>query len=342
MVPGGGFELAGRVADEGLGKAGGAFDKVEAKAALGAEEVAVDAAFVAIVGADDLRSIVGRAHAESHFAAVGAVRADGGDVAHLPGTGLVSIAAAGERAHGAHVDAHAALLAVELVAEVGNDDGVGAAIPHAEGPDVHAFAAHARAAVAENAARAIVEDGRRPLLLVAMMLGLDVVAFAGAVLECHVLQFALAAGVADRAVEGMVAEEQFDGSFARLRDLGRLGDKDLAFGDGGGAGGLQLGNFFLAHHAHAAGGLQGEAGIVAEGRDLDAGFAASVDEQRSRRSGELLAIDCEGDVGHLFSFPDCLSKISSLLTPRSTAARLAARTGRVCRSNDLQTLCETF
>jgi hypothetical protein len=55
--------------------------------------------------------------------------------------------------------------------------------------------------------------------------------------------------------------------------------KDLAFGDRGGAGGLELGHFFLADDAHAAGGLQAEAGIVAEGGDLDAGFAAGIDEQ---------------------------------------------------------------
>ncbi len=125
-------------------------------------------------------------------------------------------------------------------------------------------------------------------------------AFAGAVLEGHVLQFALAAGIADGAVERMVAEEQFDGGLARLRDLRRFGDEDLAFGDGGGAGGLQLGNFFLAHDAHAAGGLQREAGIVAEGRDLDAGLAAGVNEQRARGSGELFSVDCEGYVGHSF------------------------------------------
>ena len=298
VLPCGGLELALRVADERLRQAVGALDEVEAEAALGAEKVAVDAALVAIVGANNLGAVVGLAHAESDLAAVGAMGADGGDVVHLPGPRFVAIAAAGERAHGAHVDAHAALFAVELVAVVGDDDGVGAAVVDAQRPHVHAFAAHADAAVAEDAARAVVEDGGRPLLLVAMMLGLGVEAFAGAVLEGHVLQLALAARVADGAVERVVAEEQFDGGLARLRDLGRLGDEDLAFGDRGGAGGLQLGNFFLAHDAHAAGGLEREAGIVAEGRNLDAGLAAGVNEQRSRGSGELLSVDSEGYVGH--------------------------------------------
>ncbi len=91
-----------------------------------------------------------------------------------------------------------------------------------------------------------------------MMLGLDVVAFAGAVLEGHVLQFALAARVANGAIERVIAEQQFNGGLARLRDLGRLGDENLALRHGGGAGGLQLGHFLLAHDAHAAGGLQAQ------------------------------------------------------------------------------------
>ena len=109
-----------------------------------------------------------------------------------------------------------------------------------------------------------------------MMFGLGVEALACAVLEGHVLQLALAAGIADGAVEGMVAEEQLNGGFARLGDFFGFGDEDLAFGDGGGAGGLQLGHFLLAHHAHAAGGLEAEAGVVAESGNLDARLAAGV------------------------------------------------------------------
>ena len=313
VLPRGRFELAGRIANQRLRQAVGALDKVETEAALGAEEVVIDAALVAIVGANDFGAVVGGADAEGDFAAVGAVRADGGDVVHLPGPRLVAIAAAGERAHGAHVNAHAALFAVELMIVVGCDHGVCAAILDTERPNVHAFAAHADAAVTEDAARAIVEDGRRPLLLVAMMLGLDVLAFACAVLEGHVLEFTLATRVADRAIERVIAEKQFDGGLARLRDFGRVGDENLALGHGGGAGGLQLGNFFLAHDAHAAGGLEAEAGVIAEGWNLDAGFAAGVNEERPRWSGELFSIDCEGYVRHSsFAVPQGLKPRSFL------------------------------
>ena len=118
-----------------------------------------------------------------------------------------------------------------MVAAIGRDDGADAAVLDPEGPDVHAFTAHAYTAVAEDAAGTVEEHCRGPLLFFAVLLGLGVKAFAGAVLEGHVLQFAFAAGIADRAIEGMVAEKQLDGGFTSLGDFRRLGDEDMAFSD---------------------------------------------------------------------------------------------------------------
>ena len=249
------------------------------------------------------------------------MRANRRHVVHLPGPRLVAITAAGKRAHGAHVDAHAALLAIEMVAAVGRNDRGDAAILHAQRPHIHAFAAHADAAIAEDAAGAVEVDRGRPLLLFAVVLGLDVEAFAGAVLEGHVLQFALAARIANGAVERMIAEQQLDGRFARLGNLFRLGDEHLALGHGGGASGLQLRHFFLAHDAHAARGLQAEPRVVAESWNLDAHLAARLDEQRSRGSCQLLSIDCEGYVWHFFlssySIPKACHPERSLRSRRS-------------------------
>ena len=75
--------------------------------------------------------------------------------------------------------------------------------------------------------------------------------------------------------------------------------KDLALGDRGRAGGLQLAHLLLAHHAHAARRLQAEPRVVAEGRNLDARLAAGLNQQRPRGSGQRLSIDCEGYVCHL-------------------------------------------
>ncbi len=224
--------------------------------------------------------------------------ADGAHVGHFPGARLISISAGGERADGAYVDAHAALFAIEVILAVGRDDGAGAAVLDAERPHVHAFAAYADAAVAEDAAGTVKEDDGGPLLLVAVLLDLDEFRFVRAVFESHVLQLALAAGVTDRAIEGMVAEQHFNGGFARLRDLRTFGGDDHALGDRGGACGLQLRHFFDANDTHAARGLEREAGVVAEGRDLDAVGAAGFNEQRARGSAELLAVDGEGNVSH--------------------------------------------
>ena len=64
-----------------------------------------------------------------------------------------------------------------------------------------------------------------------MVLRLGVEAVRRAVLEGHVLQLALAAGVAHWAVQRMVAQQQLQRGLARLDDLGRVGKEDLALGD---------------------------------------------------------------------------------------------------------------
>ncbi len=308
-LPGDGFELARGRAQERGGDAIIVICEVEGVAALVAEEVAVHAGFVAVVAAHDLRAVGGGADAERGFAAIAAVGADGGDMIHLPGAGFVAVGAAGERADRAGVDAHAALLTVDVGEvifagrrrNVWGDHRRAAAVLDAEREDVHAFAAHAHAAIAEDAARAVEVDDGRPLLLFAMVFGLGVEGVGGAVLEGHVLQFALAAGVADGAVERVVAEQELERGLARLGDFRGFGRNDHALGDGGGAGRLQLGHLLDAHDAHATGRLQAEAGVITEGRDIDAGGFAGFDEEGARRGGDFLSVYGKGYVWHIKS-----------------------------------------
>ena len=223
------------------------------------------------------------AHAERGLAAVRAVRADGADVVHLPGPRLVAVGAAGERAHRADVDAGAALVALQMVALVGRDFRNHAAVDHAQRVHAHAFVADAHAAVAQNAARRIEEHHRRKLLFVHVDLGFGEAAFARAVAEHHVLQFALAAFVAHRAIQRMVGEQEFQHVFARGGHLRRFGAHHHAFGHRQRAGRHQLGHLLHFHQAHAAGGLQRQAFVIAERRNLDAGAFGGVDHQRARR-----------------------------------------------------------
>src|SRR5581483_4471024 len=91
--------------------------EIERVAALDAQELAVDAAVIAVIPADDL--VV--ANPQRGAAAVAAMRADGANMFHLPGARLIAIDAAGERAHRANVDAGAALVAFQVVVMVRHD-----------------------------------------------------------------------------------------------------------------------------------------------------------------------------------------------------------------------------
>ncbi len=194
---------------------------------------------VAIVAADDL--VV--AHAQRGLAAVRAMRADGADVLHFPRPRLVAIDAAGERAHRADVDAHAALVAFQMIALVRRDLGNHAAVDHAQRAHAHAFVADAHAAIAQDAARIIEEHHRRPLFLVHVDLQLGEPALARAVAEGHVLQFALAAFIAHRAIERMVGQQEFEHAFARRYHRRRFGAHHHAFGHRQRAADISLGVF---------------------------------------------------------------------------------------------------
>ncbi len=180
--------------------------EIERVAAFDAEEVAVDAALVAIVAAHDFHAGITTAHAERRFAAVAAMRADGPDVIHFPRTRLIAVGPGSERAHRTNVDAHAALFAIEVVFLVGRNDGTDTAILYAERPDVHRLAADAHAAITKNAPRPIEIDHRRPLLLFLVVLGLHEFRLGGPVGESHVLQFAFAARVAHGTIQRMIAQ----------------------------------------------------------------------------------------------------------------------------------------
>src|SRR5205823_1263477 len=102
--------------------------KVKSVAALDAQELAVDSAAVAIVAANNL--VVPRA--QGGLASIAAMRADRAHMGHLPGTRLVAVDPAGQRAYRADIDAGAALVAFQVIAHVGSDLGHYAAIDHAQ------------------------------------------------------------------------------------------------------------------------------------------------------------------------------------------------------------------
>ena len=212
--------------------------EVESIAAFDAQEIAIDTTLVTVVPADNLHSGFGPAHTQGGLAAVSAVGAGGSNVGHLPGPRLVAVGARSQRAHRADVNAHTALFAVQVIFQVGGNDGTHAAVLNAQRGDVHALVAHPHTAVAQNAAWPVKVDDRGPLLLVLMILGVDVFGLRGTVGECHVLQFALATGVAHRAVQGMVAQQHLHHGLPGLMDFIAVGGDNHSFADHRGAGGL--------------------------------------------------------------------------------------------------------
>src|SRR6267142_1165135 len=290
FFPGDGKELVA-LAQERLTDALFVLREIETEAAFYEQKIVVNAGKVAIVGAHDF--VI--AYAERDFAAVGAVRARCGDVLHLPRARLVAIGAAGERAERANVDAHAALFALEVIFAIGDDDAVGAAHADTERLHVHAFVANAHAAEAEDAARGVVVDPLRPLFFGAVNFFLDEAAGVRAVTEDHVLQFALAAFVADRAIARVIGQQKFQHVLSGVAHLIGSGADDHAFGGDDGASGLQLGKFLDFDQAHAARGLQRQARVVAERRNFGADAARRFDQQRSRGDLHVAIVNLQGN-----------------------------------------------
>src|SRR5262249_51853809 len=262
-----------------------------------AQKFAVDSGVVAIVAADDLAV----PHTQRSLAAVRAMRTNRADVIHFPRPRLVAVHAARQSANRTDVDAHPALIAIKMIEMIGRDFRMRPAIDYAERPYTHPFVADPDAAITENAAWSIEENHRRPLLFVHVQLLFNETALARAVAERHVLQFAFAALVANRAIQRMVSQQKFERALARLANLWRFGVHYHALGHGKRAADLQFGSLFHLHQAHAARGLQRQAVVIAERRDLDAHLLGGIDNQSSRRRLHRLAVDRQvNDVTHRF------------------------------------------
>jgi hypothetical protein len=143
-----------------------------------------------------------------------------------------------------------------MVFAVRDDDAVGTAHADAERFHIHTFIANTHAAEAKNTARRIIVDKLRPFLFRPVNFFLHEAAGIRAVAKHHVLQLALAALVAHRAIERMVRQKKFKHGLARAAHLLRVRSHHHALGGHERARRLQLRHFFHFHQTHAAGGLQ--------------------------------------------------------------------------------------
>src|ERR1700722_2589088 len=118
-----------------------------------------------------------------------------------------------------------------------------------------------------------------------------------AVAHCLVLQIALAALVADRAIERMVDQQEFHHAAAPVAHHGRVSVHHHAVGDRVGAGGDRLRRRLLDFdQAHAAIAGDRQAVVVAEPRDFLAGGLTGLQHGGAVGDFDLDAV--HGDFGH--------------------------------------------
>ena len=205
-------------ADERCAEAVGAVDRLEAEAALVAEPAPVDRVDVDAQVAQDL--VAGRLHRRCGSRPSRSVQVRL-DLVEVPRAGLEAVRLGGERADRADLHGVAAEVGGERVVGEGVDLGLVAAVLEVDQRVAGDVLGEAGAAVAQDAALAVEGDevaDRDRLLEVALLL--DEPALARAVGHRLVLQRALAALVADRAVERVVDEEELEDAV-----LGLLGDR---------------------------------------------------------------------------------------------------------------------
>src|SRR5262245_26435277 len=137
-----------------------------------------------------------------------------------------------------------------------------------------------------------------------------------------VLERALAALVADRAVERMVDQQELDDRVLRHLHAIGLGVDDHSVADRGRAGRLQLRHPLDLDQAHPTGTDRlAELRLVAEDRDLDVAVLGGVDQHRPLWRGDLPAVDDQGDriadrPGHAASASGTPSWIASMNSSR--------------------------
>ncbi len=269
-------------------------EHLERVAALVAEPAVVDLGVVA--GQHPLHLLVADGEAD-----VALGRTEGADRAALldvPGPGAEAVGVGGQRPDRAELGDVAVERRDVGPVVVGADEGVVAALQQLQLGVLGDLLAEADAAVAEDAALAVDRDQRRQRQgLLEVALGIGEAAAPRAPAHRDVLQRALAALVADRAVERVVDEQELDHRVLRLLDLVGLGVDDHPVARRGRAGGLKLRRALDLDQAHPAGPDRlAELRLVTEDRDLDVAVLGRVDQHRALRSDDLAPVDDQGDV----------------------------------------------
>src|SRR6185503_7344029 len=208
-------------------------------------------------------------HVRVQIAAGAVVRADERLRNHLPRARAVAVRLVVQRADGAQIDDVPGELVIDTLLYIGADLGLVAAEIRAELLDARHLGAEAHTARAMDAARHVRGHQGTQILVFDDALLLGVARYAAAEAHREILQLALAALIADWAIERMVDEQELHRRFLR-RDRALAAREDLhALGDGRGAGRHRLRRLLDLDQAHAAVRRDRELWVVTEPRHVD-------------------------------------------------------------------------
>ena len=274
--------------------------------AVGVGDVAVAVAALVAVP-EQVDRVVGQRLRPQHLVAAalhregaphGAERAGRRRRQEVPRPGEEAVRLGRERAHRADLDGVAGEVGVERLGGPPVDLRHRPPVEQLDLLVARDLPAEPHAAPAEHAALPVEHHqlGERDGLAEVTLL-LPVAAPPRAEVERLVLQRALAAAVADRAVEGVVDEQQFQDRALRLDGGRRVGVDHHPVGHGGGARREQLAGALDLDEAHAARRHRVHAGVVAEPRDEDTVALRHVDEQAPVLGRHLVAVDRQPDAG---------------------------------------------
>src|SRR6185312_474128 len=199
----------------------------------------------------------------------------------------------------ADVDDVAGQFGLDRLADIRTDLQVLAAAHAAQLVGAGDLAGEAHSARALDAAGHFGGDQRPEILVCHGALALGEARDAAAVAQRHVLQLALDALVADRAVERMVDQQELHHVFLELQRLVRARHHLHAFRYWSSTRRLRLGHHATAHldihQAHAAVGGDRQLAVIAEARDRHADRIGSLDDHRALADPGRLAVDLDVD-----------------------------------------------
>ncbi len=197
------------------------------------------------------------------------VRRHQGLLLHLPGARVIAERFVVERAHGAQIDDVGRQLVIDALFDVGANLHLLAAAGRAHLRIALNLQAEAHAAGAMNAARHVGRDQRPEVLVFDDPFAFGEARDVAAETHREILQLALAALIADRAIERMIDEQKLHGRALGGDGLRRLGEHLHALRHRRRARRHRLRRLLDLDQAHAAVGCDGQFFVVAESRNVD-------------------------------------------------------------------------